>query len=116
VLDLCLQADAAARDAALTLFQTQLLSRRQGSSLKESLIAGMDKEYKARETANIAESNTLCQDLEMKCEQLLDRLGVMQVPSMRRFELNYQECHAQFEVSLHASGSWSFLQLTVYFE
>ena len=86
-----------------------MLGRRQGGSLKESLITGLDKEYKGRETANVAESNTLCQDLEMKCEQLLDRLGVMQVPSMRRFELNYQECHAQFQVGKVLAGTYMLM-------
>jgi hypothetical protein len=95
-----LQADATARAAAVKLFKSQLLGRRQGDSLQAALVAAVDKEFKTRSTANIAESNAVCQRVEMSCSRLLDQLAAMAVPSMRRFEQGYADCYKHFQVRL----------------
>jgi hypothetical protein len=76
------------------------LGRRQADSLKEQLTAAIAKEHKAKVTANVAESNTVCQALEMDCTKQLAGLdGMLQVPSMYQFEGRHKACMKRFEVS-----------------
>eukprot|EP00877_Chromochloris_zofingiensis_P014120 jgi/Chrzof1/8962/Cz03g31040.t1 len=98
------KADATARGAALRFFQDKLLGRRQGTTLKEQLIVAIDKEHKARATANIAESNTVCQQLEMKCERLLDAASGVQLVSMHKFEDGFKKCQQKFEAACVGPG------------
>jgi hypothetical protein len=71
------QAHATAQQAAEALLQEQLLGRRQAGALGQQLAAQIAKERKAKETANIAESNAVCQALEMACsKQLAARVQV----------------------------------------
>lgn len=99
VLSRCPQADQAARIAALALFREQLLGRRQADDLQQQLDAAVAKEHKAKVTANIAESNVLCHDLEMACIKLLDAAASgVQVPSMYQFEGRYKTCEKSFQV------------------
>jgi hypothetical protein len=92
------QEHQAAKAAALTVFEQQLLGRKQGQALREQLIASMDKEGKSKGLANNAASNEVCQRLEMACTRQLDGLGRMALPSMRAFEGSYNRCKATFEV------------------
>jgi hypothetical protein len=102
------QAHEAAQAAAEASFYEHLLGRRQAGSLKEQLAAAIAKEHKAKVTANIAESNTLCQALEMECtKQLAVGDSMLQVPSMYQFEGRHKACTKRFEVS---NGSSAVLQ------
>jgi hypothetical protein len=95
-----LQAENRARDEALAIFKEQLLGRRQAESLQAQLDAAISKEAKAKRTANLAESNVVCQAHEMTCAKLLAGMaGGLQIPSMRQFEGRYKTCLATFEVS-----------------
>lgn len=94
------QAHEAAQAAAEASFYEHLLGRRQAGSLKEQLAAAVAKEHKAQVTANVAESNTLCQALEMECtKQLAGVDSMLQVPSMYQFEGRHKACMRRFEVS-----------------
>lgn len=98
---LCLlpQAHESARAAAEASFYEHLLGRRQAGDLKQQLSAAIAKERKAKVTANVAESNTLCQALEMECtKQLAGLEGRLQVPSMYQFEGRHNACMKRFEV------------------
>lgn len=94
-----LQADKAARASAVILFHEQLLGRRQADDLLQQLYKAMDKEHKTKVTANIAESNVLCHELEMTCLKLLDASGGVQLPSMYQFEGRYKHCERNFQVT-----------------
>jgi hypothetical protein len=97
---LAAQAHEAAQTAAEASFYEHLLGRRQAGSLKEQLAAAIAKEHKAKVTANIAESNMLCQALEMECtKQLAVGESMLQVPSMYQFEGRHKACMKRFEVS-----------------
>lgn len=94
-----LQAHLAAQAAAEGSFQDHLLGRRQAGSLKAQLTAAIAKEHKAKVTANVAESNTVCQALEMDCTKLLVGSDLkLQVPSMYQFEGRHKACMKRFEV------------------
>eukprot|EP00879_Flechtneria_rotunda_P018322 GHRR01019219.1.p1 GENE.GHRR01019219.1~~GHRR01019219.1.p1 ORF type:complete len:405 (+),score=112.09 GHRR01019219.1:767-1981(+) len=94
------QADREARQAAIVLFKEQLLGRRQADALQQQLDAAIDKESKAKATANIAESNILCQELEMACIKQLDAASTRaQLPSMYAFEGRYTSCMRAFEAT-----------------
>lgn len=72
--------------------------------MKEQLTAAIAKEHKAKVTANVAESNTVCQALEMDCTKQLAGLdGLLQVPSMYQFEGRHKACMRRFEVSSKAT-------------
>lgn len=93
------QAHKAAKTAAEASFYEHLLGRRQAGSLRAQLAAAIAKEHKAKVTANIAESNTLCQALEMECTKQLAGAGAtIQVPSMYQFEGRHKACMSRFEV------------------
>jgi hypothetical protein len=101
----CMQAHKAARAAAEAAFYEHLLGRRQADSLKQQLAAAIAKEHKGKVTANVAESNTLCQALEMECtKQLAGVEGLIQVPSMYQFEGRHKACVKQFEVGGNDNG------------
>lgn len=78
-------------------FYEHLLGRRQAGSLKDQLAAAIAKEHKGKVTANVAESNTLCQALEMECTKQLAG-GGLQVPSMYQFEGKHKACMKRFQV------------------
>jgi hypothetical protein len=94
---LVLQAHEAAQAAAEASFYEHLLGRRQAGSLKDQLAAAIAKEHKGKVTANVAESNTLCQALEMECTKQLAG-GGLQVPSMYQFEGKHKACMKRFQV------------------
>lgn len=54
-------AEMAARRAALRSFETQLLGRSQGAALGEQLNKAMTRERDIKATANVAQSNMVCQ-------------------------------------------------------
>lgn len=91
------QAHEAAQAAAEVSFYEHLLGRRQAGSLKDQLAAAIAKEHKGKVTANVAESNTLCQALEMECTKQLAG-GGLQVPSMYQFEGKHKACMKRFQV------------------
>ncbi|WIA40191.1 hypothetical protein OEZ86_013580 [Tetradesmus obliquus] len=92
------QAENRARDEALGVFKEQLLGRRQAEALTAQLEAAITKEAKAKRTANVAESNVVCQAHEMACSKLLASMARgLQIPSMRQFEGRYKACLATFE-------------------
>lgn len=94
-----MQAENRARDEALGVFKEQLLGRRQAEALTAQLEAAITKEAKAKRTANVAESNVVCQAHEMACSKLLASMARgLQIPSMRQFEGRYKACLATFEV------------------
>lgn len=100
----CVQAHEAANAAAEASFYEHLLGRRQADSLKEQLAAAIAKEHKGKVTANVAESNTLCQALEMECTKQLAGGQVLQVPSMYQFEGRHKACMKRFEVRDPCTG------------
>lgn len=92
------QAENRAREEALAVFKEQLLGRRQAEALTAQLEAAITKEAKAKRTANVAESNVVCQAHEMACSKLLASMARgLQIPSMRQFEGRYKACLATFE-------------------
>lgn len=94
-----MQAHTAAQATAEAAFYEHLLGRRQADNLKQQLAAAIAKEHKGKVTANVAESNTLCQALEMECtKQLAGVEGLIQVPSMYQFEGRHKACVKRFEV------------------
>jgi hypothetical protein len=96
-----LQAENRAREEALAVFKEQLLGRRQAEALQAQLDAAITKEAKAKRTANLAESNVVCQAHEMACAKLLAGMtDGLQIPSMRQFEGRYKTCLATFEVGM----------------
>jgi hypothetical protein len=100
-----IQAENRARDEAIAVFKEQLLGRRQAEALQAQLDAAITKEAKAKRTANVAESNVVCQSHEMKCAKLLASMsGGLQIPSMRQFEGRYKACLATFEVRAAAAA------------
>eukprot|EP00882_Tetradesmus_deserticola_P022407 GHRQ01024311.1.p1 GENE.GHRQ01024311.1~~GHRQ01024311.1.p1 ORF type:complete len:488 (+),score=152.10 GHRQ01024311.1:293-1756(+) len=93
------QAEERARAEALAVFREQLLGRRQAEALAGQLESAIAKEAKAKRTANLAESNVVCQALEMTCSKLLAGMASgLSIPSMRQFERRYGACLATFEV------------------
>lgn len=54
-------AETAARRAALHSFEAQLLGRSQGAALSEQLNRAMNRERDIKATANVAQSNLVCQ-------------------------------------------------------
>lgn len=87
----------ASLEAAMKLFDQQLLGRRQGESLRDQLSSAIERERRSKALANGAASNEVCQGLEMGCTRQLDGLSRMALPSMRQFEGSFSRCRADFE-------------------
>jgi hypothetical protein len=74
--------------------------------LQQVLDAAIAKESKGKATANLAESSTRCQELEMECIKMLDAgSAVVQFPSMHQYESRHAGCMKRFEVGGHLTAA-----------
>ncbi|EFJ48035.1 hypothetical protein VOLCADRAFT_60759, partial [Volvox carteri f. nagariensis] len=52
--------------------------------------------FQIRRTENLAASNAICSELENRCEEELDHMQNMRLPSLRKFESSYRHCEMTF--------------------
>ncbi|GMH33914.1 hypothetical protein BSKO_01748 [Bryopsis sp. KO-2023] len=67
------------------------------NELRGRLVGMIEKEYQALVMNNTIESNEVCEKQEFECEEKLERLQSMNLPSKNRFEGEYQECLNLFQ-------------------
>uniref|UniRef100_A0A061RA81 Guanylate-binding family protein n=1 Tax=Tetraselmis sp. GSL018 TaxID=582737 RepID=A0A061RA81_9CHLO len=65
--------------------------------LAERLAEAVEREHKVHVVSNQYESSKACEQLELSCEDELEQLRGMRVPSLRKFEQRSDRCHGAFE-------------------
>ncbi|CAA3028341.1 guanylate-binding 4 [Olea europaea subsp. europaea] len=63
----------------------------------EKLVEEMEKVYKNYMLANEYQSSKLCEALYTKCEDNMDQLQVLRLPSMAKFNAGFLHCNQSFE-------------------
>lgn len=89
--------DITAKAIAVEMLKSMQLGRQKGVDVKADLVRDLERAYQVRRTENLAASNELCSQLENTCEELLDAMQAMSVPSLRKFEAAYERCQHTFE-------------------
>lgn len=56
----------------------------------------MERELNAKINANLAASSALCEQSETECEEELDELAAMRLPSLHAFDAGFGRCRAAF--------------------
>ncbi|KAF7120313.1 hypothetical protein RHSIM_Rhsim13G0030400 [Rhododendron simsii] len=85
------------REAAMKLFDEQHFGRHHAKSSVEKLDEEIEKVYKNFVMANEYQSSKLCEALYTKCEDKMDQLQVLKLPSMAKFNAGFLLCNQSFE-------------------
>lgn len=65
--------------------------------LEGELEQSIEREFSALQMNNTIKSTEICDDLESDCEERLEELQEMKIPSKNRFEGEYKKCRQNFE-------------------
>ncbi|CAI9785703.1 unnamed protein product [Fraxinus pennsylvanica] len=85
------------KDAALNVFYEQHFGRYHAKRSAEKLVGEMEKIYKNYILANEFQSSKLCEALYTKCEDKMDQLQVLRLPSLAKFNAGFLHCNQSFE-------------------
>ncbi|CAD7701518.1 unnamed protein product [Ostreobium quekettii] len=66
--------------------------REGGNVLRDGLAKQLEREYDTKRTANSLKSLEICESLERECEQTLERLQAMNLPSKKKFVGEFSRC------------------------
>ncbi|PSS14587.1 Guanylate-binding protein like, partial [Actinidia chinensis var. chinensis] len=86
------------REETMKLFDEQHFGRHHAKRLVEKLDEQIEKVYKNYVMANEYQSSKLCEALYTKCEDKMDRLQVLRLPSMAKFNAGFLQCNQSFEM------------------
>lgn len=85
------------RDAAMEVFDEQHFGRRHARKSVDQLEEQIEKVYKNIMLANEHQSFTLCEALYTRCEDKMDELQALRLPSMAKFNAGVLQCNHSFE-------------------
>ncbi|CAA3017392.1 guanylate-binding 4 [Olea europaea subsp. europaea] len=85
------------KDAALNVFDEQHFGRRHAKRSSEKLVKEIEKVYKNYILTNECQSSKLCEALYTNCEDKMDQLQALRLPSMAKFNAGFLHCNQRFE-------------------
>lgn len=85
------------RDAAIKAFDQQHFGRNHAKKSVEQLSEEIDKVLENYVMSNKYESTKLCEMLYTTCEDKMDQLQVLKLPSMAKFNAGFLKCNDSFE-------------------
>ncbi|KAL9258608.1 Guanylate-binding protein 4-like protein [Drosera capensis] len=85
------------REAAMKAFDEQHFGRHHAQRSVEKLDEEIEKVYKNFVLANEYHSSKLCEALYTRCEDKMDQLQVLRLPSMAKFKDGFLQCNQSFE-------------------
>ncbi|KAL2238814.1 UNVERIFIED_CONTAM: Guanylate-binding protein 4 [Sesamum indicum] len=83
--------------AAMEAFDEQHFGRHHAKKSAEQLVEEIEKVYKNFVLANELQSSKLCEALYIRCEEKMDQLQVLRLPSMAKFNAGFLQCNQSFE-------------------
>ncbi|KAK4418332.1 Guanylate-binding protein 4 [Sesamum alatum] len=83
--------------AAMEAFDEQHFGRHHAKKSAEQLVEEVEKVYKNFVLANELQSSKLCEALYIRCEEKMDQLQVLRLPSMAKFNAGFLQCDQSFE-------------------
>ncbi|EPS65605.1 hypothetical protein M569_09172, partial [Genlisea aurea] len=91
------RAHDASREAALAAFDEQHFGRHHAKKSEEQLSEEIERAYKNVVLGNEYQSSKLCEALYTRCEEKMDQLQVLRLPSMAKFNAGFLQCNRSFE-------------------
>ncbi|OWM70417.1 hypothetical protein CDL15_Pgr008706 [Punica granatum] len=85
------------RESAMKAFDEQHFGRHHAKRSAMQLEEEIDKVYKNVILANEYRSSKLCESLYTRCEDKMDQLQVLRLPSMAKFNAGFLQCNQSFE-------------------
>ncbi|XP_049409344.1 uncharacterized protein LOC125872630 [Solanum stenotomum] len=85
------------RDTTMEIFDEQHFGRRHARKSVDQLEEEIEKVYKNIKLANEYQSSTLCEALYTRCEDKMDELQSLRLPSMAKFNTGFLLCNQSFE-------------------
>ncbi|OIW05042.1 hypothetical protein TanjilG_18641 [Lupinus angustifolius] len=85
------------RDEAMQAFDQQHFGRHHAKKSVLQLDEEIQKVYKNIIMQNEYQSSKLCEGLYTKCEDMMDQLQVLRLPSMAKFNAGFLKCNHSFE-------------------
>lgn len=102
-------AHKSSREVALKAFEEQHFGRHANKSV-EKLHYEIDKVHKNYILANEYKSSKLCEELYTRCEDYMDQLQVLRLPSMAKFNAGFYQCNQSFEKECVGPSKTSYEQ------
>lgn len=93
------QAHDEARGAAMEAFDKQHFGRHHAKKSVEHLDEEIQKLYKSYMLANEYHSSKLCETLYSTCDDKMDQLQALRLPSMAKFNAGFLQCNQSFQQS-----------------
>eukprot|EP00268_Persea_americana_P042442 TRINITY_DN4247_c0_g1_i3.p1 TRINITY_DN4247_c0_g1~~TRINITY_DN4247_c0_g1_i3.p1 ORF type:complete len:593 (-),score=119.90 TRINITY_DN4247_c0_g1_i3:352-2130(-) len=91
------QAHEESREAAMKVFDAQHFGRHHAKQSISQLDERILKVYNNFLLANEYQSSKLCEELYSRCEDKMDQLQVLKLPSMAKFNAGFLKCNHSFE-------------------
>ncbi|KAH7517286.1 uncharacterized protein LOC107425871 [Ziziphus jujuba] len=85
------------RDEAMKLFEEEHFGRNHAKKSVLQLDEEIEKVHKTAILANEYQSSKLCEALYTRCEDKMDQLQVLRLPSMAKFNAGFLQCNQSFE-------------------
>ncbi|XP_059433258.1 uncharacterized protein LOC132166458 [Corylus avellana] len=85
------------REVAMQVFDEQHFGRHHANKSVMQLDEEIQKVYKNIIMANEYQSSKLCEGLYTRCEDKMDQLQVLKLPSMAKFNAGFLQCNQSFE-------------------
>ncbi|KAM6541331.1 hypothetical protein CsatB_005778 [Cannabis sativa] len=85
------------REEAMQLFEQQHFGRHHAKKSVKELDEEIEKAYKNVILANENKSSKLCEGLYTTCEDEMDHLQVLRLPTMAKFNAGFLKCNQSFE-------------------
>nr|XP_016513869.1 PREDICTED: guanylate-binding protein 4-like isoform X2 [Nicotiana tabacum] len=84
------------RDAAMKVFDEQHFGRQHAKRSVDQLDEEIEKEYKNIKLANEYQSSKVCEAFYTRCEDKMDELQTLRLPSMAKFNTGFLQCNQSF--------------------
>ncbi|XXG43603.1 hypothetical protein AAC387_Pa01g3592 [Persea americana] len=91
------QAHEESREAAMKVFDAQHFGRHHAKQSISQLDERILKVYNNFLLANEYQSSKLCEEIYSRCEDKMDQLQVLKLPSMAKFNAGFLKCNHSFE-------------------
>ncbi|CAK9143778.1 unnamed protein product [Ilex paraguariensis] len=96
------------REEVMKVFDEQHFGRHHAKRSVERLDEEINKVYKNFILANEYQSSKLCEALYIRCEDKMDQLQVLRLPSMAKFNAGFLQCNQSFETECMGPSKASY--------
>ncbi|KAI5680199.1 hypothetical protein M9H77_01426 [Catharanthus roseus] len=104
------RAHGASREAAMKVFDEQHFGHHHAKRSVEQLDDEINKVHKNFVMANEYHSSKLCENLYTRCEDKMDQLQVLRLPSMAKFNAGFLQCNQSFDMECVGPSKSSYEQ------